>query len=478
VAKFTNLISFSRQFGINPVILERAGALNPLLNVDTKLFIDPLLLGESRHSEIKTTARGRLKAHFETVLKLLKLSTKRDDAAWRQAARLMDFPEFSATCLGYGAASVHGSGFGYTKRSKVLSTAKEIIDLGVEDPDVFLLIPLLEESIGPDLISDMTTRIIVPDLAAFTERVLRDTSISTQRFKFGEHNFNLPTNPFSKSAMPIVLVPKEVLSCLPIASDWSEVAHAAAENAALRDRVNQHIGDIWQRKTRKNKALLRANVLRSRLGVEALLEAIHGGRRTAYDFDADPLGLGAWRSVLEKIASDAPLQLLKPQKWTLDAVFQVVRKIVGQFGFLIEEKGLCKLLWHQGKPHHENVAQRIFFSVAHAYCNANNIDITPEADTGSGVVDFKFSEGSSARVLVETKLSNNRKLLRGFEHQLEAYKTSEQTIRAVYLVIDIGGMAKKDKTLIELRNEQTRRGKAASDLVFVNGFVPPSATNR
>ncbi len=261
MARFSNPVSFSRQFGIDPLILERAGALNPLLNVDTKLFIDPLLLGESRHREIKTNARGRLKAHFETVLKLLKLSTQRDDAAWRQAARLMDFPEFSATCLGYGAASVHGSGFGYTKRSKVLGTAKEIIDLGVEDPDVFLLIPLLEESIGPDLISDMTTRIIVPDLAAFTERVLHDTSISTQRFKFEEHSFYLPTNPFSKAAMPIVLVPKDVLSCLPTASDWSEVAHAAAENAALRHRVNQYIGDIWQRKTRKDKALLRANVL-------------------------------------------------------------------------------------------------------------------------------------------------------------------------------------------------------------------------
>src|SRR5439155_15047044 len=90
---------------------------------------------------------------------------------------------------------------------------------------------------GPDLISDMTTRIIVPDLAAFTERVLHDTSISTQRFKFEEHSFDLPTNPFSEAAMPIVLVPKDVLSCLPTASDWSEVAHAAAENAALRHRV-------------------------------------------------------------------------------------------------------------------------------------------------------------------------------------------------------------------------------------------------
>lgn len=176
----------------------------------------------------------------------------------------MDFPEFSATCLGYGVASVTGSGFGPKKRSKVLRTAKEIVDLGVEDPDVFLLIPLLEESIGPDLISDMTTRIIAPDLAAFTQRVLGSISLPTQAFELGGQTSQLPVNPFTSEPTPVVFVPKDVLSCLPVATDWSEVANAAAETAALRNRVNQYIGNIWQAKTRKDKAQLRANVLRSR----------------------------------------------------------------------------------------------------------------------------------------------------------------------------------------------------------------------
>jgi hypothetical protein len=478
MAKFSNPVSFSAKFGVDADLLQRAGVMDPLLNVDTKLFIDPLLLATSSHREIRENARARLRRHFETVLKLLQLSTERDDAAWRQAERLMNFHEFPATCLGYGAASVHGSGFGDAKRSKVLRTAKEIIDLGVDNPDVFLLIPLLEESIGPDLISDMTTRIILPDLAIFTERILRGTSVPTQSFKFEGETFDLPANPFAKNAMPIVLVPKDVLSRLPVASDWREVADAAAQNAAFRHRVNQYIGDIWQTKTRKNKALLRANVLRSRSAVEALLEVIHGGQRTPYDFNTDPLGLRGWRIVFEKIADDEPLQLARPQSWTLDAVFEIVRKVVSQFQFLIEKKGLNRLLWHQGRPHQEAVAQRLFFAVAHAYCKANDLDITPEADTGNGVVDFKFSEGYSTKVLVETKLSSNHKLMRGFEHQLEAYRTSEETMRAVYLVIDVGGMGKKDKALIELRNEQIRRGESASDLIFVDGFVGPSASNR
>src|SRR2546430_8635948 len=50
----------------------------------------------------------------------------------------------------------------------------------------------------------------------------------------------------------------------------------------------------------------------------------------------------------------------------------------------------------------------------YAYCVANNLEITPEADTGSGVVDFKFAASYVTRVLVETKLSNNKKLVHGY----------------------------------------------------------------
>src|SRR5947209_5741006 len=115
MATFTNPVSFSSHVGIDPDLLAKAGALDPLLNVDTKLFIDPLLLGESDHDEITNRATAHLRTHFEKVLKLLQVSREQGDPAWRQAARLMNFPEFSATCLGYGAASVQGSGFGDAK---------------------------------------------------------------------------------------------------------------------------------------------------------------------------------------------------------------------------------------------------------------------------------------------------------------------------------------------------------------------------
>ena len=142
---------------------------------------------------------------------------------------------------------------------------------------------------------------------------------------------------------------------------------------------------------------------------------------------------------------------------SVDDVFGVVRKIVDQFEFLVEKRGLWKELWHNGKRRNEKSVQRIFYAIADSYCKANDIDISPEADTGTGEIDFKFSTGYKNRVLVEVKLSDNPKLLDGYNKQLEIYKDSEQTNKAVYVVVDIGHLAKKDVKLNELRNERLNK---------------------
>src|SRR6202008_2938636 len=99
-------------------------------------------------------------------------------------------------------------------------------------------------------------------------------------------------------------------------------------------------------------------------------------------------------------------------------------------------------LYHQGSPRPEKAAQRLFFAVAHAYCKANDIDLTPEADTGNGPVDFKMSSGFTGRVLVEIKLSTNPKVVAGYAKQLETYKEAEETTRGFYVMIDVGQMGR------------------------------------
>ncbi len=143
---------------------------------------------------------------------------------------------------------------------------------------------------------------------------------------------------------------------------------------------------------------------------------------------------------------------------------------------MIEKRRLSEELYHEGSPRPEKAAQRLFFAVAHAYCKANNIDLTPEADTGNGPVDFKMSKGFTGRVLVEIKLSTNSKVVAGYTRQLETYKGAEQTTRGHYVVIDVGGMGKKDEQLILTKNEMAKSGRPVSEITLIDGRRRPSAS--
>lgn len=111
MAKIRNPIQFSSYFKIDPSKLTSLGAFDPTLNVDAKLFIDPLLLSRSKHPEMRT-AEKTYKTFFSGIIKLLEVSTIPNDLPWRTAFRKLLFREIKGTCLGYGAASICGSGFG------------------------------------------------------------------------------------------------------------------------------------------------------------------------------------------------------------------------------------------------------------------------------------------------------------------------------------------------------------------------------
>ena len=91
-------------------------------------------------------------------------------------------------------------------------------------------------------------------------------------------------------------------------------------------------------------------------------------------------------------------------------------------------------------------------------------------------MDFKVSKGFTDRVLVEIKLSRNRKLVEGYTRQLEAYKTAEETLKGYYLVIDVGQMGMKDQRLTTVKNRAAKNGDRVSPIIFVDGTRRPSAS--
>lgn len=481
MTKIRNPLRFSEHFGIKPEAMDCAGVLNPTLNVDTPLFIDPLLLENSAHPEVAKGARSTYEQHFNTVIKLLSKTTATGDVPWRAAQRLLSFPEIKWTCLGYGAESVSGSGSGADMTNQYIETARQIVALGVDDPDLFVAMALFEKGVGPDRISDMTTNVILGDLLDFNRRILKELGIAGEPRQIGLRNgktfdTSLPVNPCLTNGGPIILVPSDVLRDLPIVTDWSTLADAASKNEELRYRVNDQIAHLWEAKSRKGKDELRRWVMSGKGEFETFLDIVKGATLRPYDLQADPDGELFWRRLAETLPEQFPVEIGKSMPMDYSGVLSVVKQIIEQFRFLIEDRRFSEELYHNGTPRPEKAAQRLFFAVAYAYCKANHLDLTPEADTGNGPVDFKISRGFSGRVLVEIKLSRNSKVVAGYAKQLEAYKIAEETLQGYYVIVDVGQMGNKDERLIKIHNEAVKKGEQVSPIVFIDGSRRASAS--
>jgi len=483
MSKLLNPINFSSEFDVDDEEVSRLGFVDIILNADTNLFIDPLLLSESQHDEMSSGATNSYTRHFEKVIKLLSVvkSMDKTDVSFRAAIKLFQFHEVSWTCLGYGG-SVGGSGFGKELISTTLDTAKQIVDLGVDDVDLFMALALFEEGIGPDRISDMTTNIILSDLVKFNERLIFNLKLKTEEYVIRGSKHQLITNPYAKKKAPILLVPSDIVRDLPIASDWSDISRVVRENEELRDRVNNSVGEIWATMDRKAKGRLKRSALKSKESFASVLEMLKSSAGIPYDVKSDPNGEIFWGKIAATIATQYPFDLsdFKQRKLTAEEVYQIVGRIIEQFEFLIEKRDLWRELWNEAKTKNrkEKAAQRLLFAVADSYCKANDLDLTPEAETGNGPVDFKVSNGASSKVIVEIKLSTNSSTVHGYEKQLEIYRDAEKTDKAYFLLIDVGNMGKKDEKVLELRNKQIADGYPASEVIIIDGTPRESASKR
>jgi hypothetical protein len=475
MAKIKNPTLFSTHFKIDPGLLRKHKIFDPVLNVDTQLFIDPLLLRTSKSQIISKRAVEMNKTRYENIISLLSHSSQAGDFAWKKALNLIPKEEVEGTCLGYGTNSISGRRLSDKIRFSVINTANEILKIGIKDPDLFMLLPLFEEGIGPDSISDMTTSAIEDALIEFTFEAAKLLNIKTQKVSYKGTMREIIKNPLKSKVSPILLLPEDILRHLPIVNSWHDIADAASFNNGLRMRVNQMISDIFRAKTKQEKARVKRDILRSKGSIEQLLKVVKLGNVHPYNFEKDNLGLLSWQNILTNIADQNPLKIESNER-SEESLKEIVNLIIEQFKFLIEERGLNKLLWKsKNEPNKEKVVQMLFFGVAYSYCKANNVDINPEMDTGNGIVDFKFSRGFTKRLIVEVKNSYNQNIVNGFKIQLESYKRSEETCFGLYIIVDVGGLGKKYDSLLSLYNSDKHK---KAEIFYINGEIKPTASKR
>jgi len=139
MAKIRDPLLFSKHFGVDESALEAAGLIDPFLNVDTQLFIDPILLSKSSNPGIRERAYIHFREHFSNYIRLLDMSESEADAAWKAAKRLLDLREPPQTGLGYGGSGRSGSSRPNDVRDAIMRTSKEIVVLGAKDPEMISL---------------------------------------------------------------------------------------------------------------------------------------------------------------------------------------------------------------------------------------------------------------------------------------------------------------------------------------------------
>lgn len=476
MGKISNPKLFSVFFGLPAGTVEASGLIDPFLDVDTPLFVDPLLLGKSGFPQISDEGLKAFKAHFSTFIRLLTLSQRQKDAAWKGAEEFLDLSEPPANGLGYGTTGRSGSSRPDRVKRAIMRTASEVINLGSKDPEMISLMPFFEEDVGPDTISDFTTHVITPQLAQITNDFCAANSIVVHPNTLVPQ-IHLPkyvgTNGKENT---LLLVPQDIVRELPIARSPSDIEKSINYNSTYRGQINPFFNAMTQATVEERKEAIRHFALSSKDAFEEFLEMVKE-YNSHYDPNDDALGYYKMRDIL----ANGFAGIQTPKKFDLTAGVSAVKEVAMAaleiFRHHVENGNLWEELWVNGKPKKERAAQLLYFAIADAFCNANNIDISPEAHMGGGPVDFKFSKGYKCRVVVELKKSDGS-VKHGYEKQLEIYKTAAQTDQGIFVIMNYGDLGKKLTQIKAIKSYRESQGETASDIIVIDATQKASASKR
>jgi hypothetical protein len=448
---------FSEAFNVDLTVKD--DWFDPHLQVDTRLFIDPLLLLEAGGEWAE--AHTELIDHFVRCYELVAKATSRSSVSAVAARRLLTFPEPWEIGLGYTLESTSGAGSGDRFAGRMADGIAAAIAAGLSHPEHIEEIGILNEQIGADRISDAVANVLKRRFIRYTQQVAQRHGIPLDRHQVKNARCNadvarwiteevdLPTNPLSGN--PVILVPAQILNGLPIlnADDWFD-SHL---NEDIRGQLNLQVGE----KVRKSDivALARRHPDRVRKWAR---EQTSRRDLNGYDFAEDKLGVVQWDKTPVEFAKANPLEISTAT--TQGELSALIDHILDQFRHFIEEQRGWSLLWNSdGTEKNEVAAQLVFFGMAQHYLRLFNVEVDREVELGRGPVDFKASSGARIRLLIEVKKAHNGKFWNGLDAQLPSYLVSDQALEGWFVSIRY----RNNKASEQRMKELPARVRAAAD---------------
>lgn len=448
--------------------LEQNGVFDPVLDEDSSFFINLQRLKKTMVLEFSYSYE-RIHEYFRKIIKLLDNATKKDksDIFYKQALKLFNFSEVNGICLGY-AKGTSGSGFGAGLGIQVINTAFDIVKAGVKDPEFFELLPLFQENVGADRLSDMIATLILDDIRNYTRRVNKNLGINHENYSNFAFNGEFLANPYKRD--DVLLVPIDILHRLPIAESWEDIELVVSQNTTLRAEMNHEVASQWKKySASEKKTYLRQHVFKE---PEALKRVLEG-------YSAEELEEFNPREDLQYLLTKISQQIehigfnLKDTYLVVDS-YTVAREIISFFKQWVENNKGWEVIVAADSRNREKIVQRVIHGIALAFIEANKLDISCEPDEGRGPADFKVSMGSD-KTIIEVKLSSNAQYLHGYEVQVAEYGKAEKARNLIYVLIDLGN-PRKIKAVKELHDKQYNDGQNPPTLIIIDSTMKKSAS--
>jgi hypothetical protein len=466
--KRSNPITFADYFKIDENKLKELGVFNPILNFDTKFFVEPLLLKTSS-SEIVKQSYANYHNFFIVVLKALRRSDKKNDMPWNIAKGRLNFPEYKDTCIGYGGDSINGSGSGKGLNDKILNRMKEIADIS-DEPDILPYTSLLENGIGGDRISDMVQTIIDEDICKYTVDVMGKIGL-TGDFKYVAESgvvYFLPTNIYSHC--PVKLLPKDILSDLPIADNFEDwVLNVSQVNENLRKRVNKDLGEAWKDLTKEErKKSLLEKIKTDRDFFLEVVRAVKEASLGHYDIDEDSKGLYKWLKDSKYLIKLSTLNVNQNFEETPEAFALEVKRMIIHFQNLIEESA-NGLFWGKSGEKlvhaHEFYSQMVFNMVCEYFLSlvSSKIEITRIIDEKSKEVVSEFAF-KNFKIFVYLKHSDNKSLENSYKSKLQ-FLEEAFGMKGFFVVLNFS--EKEANQIKEIKSKE----KPLCEIVQIEGMI-------
>lgn len=460
----------SEYLGIGKKLTD-AGVFDCYIKQDSKFFVNILLLKTTKIPEFKNSYK-KINSFFSDLITLLSSADIKDikNRFYSEAVKKFQFNEYKELNLGF-SNSKGGAGFGGKLSEKTIDDAFDIVKKGNEKPELFHLVGLFEDNVGPDRISDMICGIINEDIENYTKRILNQLKINPKnckKVKFDSKGFIV--NP--KNEGKLLLIPSSLLQELPIMDSWENADDVFSKNRIIRSIINKIIGDEWERKNSKErKIFIKDNIFSNNESFDELIEEYKRTSISSINIDSDFLYNlpKSWKK-LEKYG-------FKAKDKTIDT-FNASIEIISIFKNWIENNGGWKDIRNQKSSNREKYVQRLIILSSSYYSKVNNVDISPETNKGNGPADFKVSCGYNDKTVIEVKLSTNPQYLHGYESQIRDYAKSEGTNNMVYCYLDLGENETKLEKLIETNKNDIETSKIYPKLIVIDAKERLSASKK